>query len=41
MLPHKYIYNSLDEIVEMLYAINNGDKPIDSDRWRLLQTQFR
>ena len=41
MLPHKYIYNSLDEVVEMLYAIDNGIKPIDSDRWRLLQKQFR
>jgi hypothetical protein len=41
MFPHKYIYNSLDEIVEMLYAIDNGNKPIDSDRWRLLQKKFR
>ena len=41
MFPHKYIYNSLDEIVEMLYAINNGSKPIDSDRWRLLKKEYR
>lgn len=41
MLPHKYIYNNLDEIVEMLYAIDNGTKPIDSDRWRLLQKKYR
>jgi hypothetical protein len=41
MLPHKYIYNSLDEIIEMLYDIDNEKKPIDSDRWRLLQKQFR
>jgi nucleoside 2-deoxyribosyltransferase len=41
MLPHKYIYNSLDEVLEMLYAIDNGSKPIDSDRWRLLRKQFR
>jgi len=41
MLPHKYIYNSLDEVVEMLHAIDNGIKPIDSDRWRLLQKQYR
>ena len=41
MLPHKYIYNSLDEVTEMLYAIDNGSKPIDSDRWRLLQKKFR
>lgn len=41
MLPHKYIYNSLDEIIEMLYAIDNGSKPIDSDRWRLLRKEYR
>ena len=41
MLPHKYIYNSLDEVIEMLYAIDNGSKPIDSDRWRLLRKEFR
>ena len=41
MLPHKFIYNSLDEVVEMLYAIDNGSKPIDSDRWRLLKKQYR
>ena len=41
MFPHKYIYNSLDEIVDMLHAINDGTKPIDSDRWRLLRKEFR
>lgn len=41
MFPHKYIYNSLDEIVDMLYAINDGSKSIDSDRWRLLKKEFR
>ena len=41
MLPHKYIYNSLDEIVDMLYAIDNGSKSIDSDRWRLLRKEYR
>ena len=41
MLPHKYIYNSIEEIVNMLHAINSGNKPIDSDRWRLLQKKFR
>ena len=41
MFPHKYIYNSVDEITEMLYAINKGSKEIDSDRWRLLRHEFR
>ena len=41
MLPHKYIYNSLEEVVEMLCAIDNGNKKIDSDRWRLLRKEYR
>jgi len=41
MLPHKYIYNSVDEILDMLHAIDAGSKPIDSDRWRLLRKEFR
>jgi len=41
MLPHKYIYNSIEEIIEMLYAIDSGSKEIDSDRWRLLQKKYR
>ena len=41
MFPHKYIYNSIKEIIEMLYAIDNGNKEIDSDRWRLLRKEFR
>jgi nucleoside 2-deoxyribosyltransferase len=41
MFPHKYIYNSLDEVIEMLYAIDSGSKTIDSDRWRLLRKDFR
>ena len=41
MFPHKYIYNSIEEIVEMLYAIDSGAKEIDSDRWRLLRHEFR
>jgi len=41
MFPYKYIYNKLDEVTEMLYAIDNGNKSIDSDRWRLLQKKYR
>jgi hypothetical protein len=41
MFPHKYIYNNVDEIVDMLYAIDRGEKEIDSDRWRLLQKKYR
>jgi hypothetical protein len=41
MFPHKYIYNSLDEIIKMLYSIDSGTKNIDSDRWRLLRKEYR
>jgi len=41
MFPHKYIYNTVDEIIDMLFAIDCGNKPIDSDRWRLLKKEYR
>lgn len=41
MVPHKYIYNSIDEIIDMIYSIDSGQQKIDSDRWRLLQNKFR
>ena len=37
MLPHNYIYDSVDEILDMIRQINDGKKAIDSDRWRLLR----
>lgn len=41
MLPHKYIYDSVEEVIEMLKQIDNGEKKIDSDRWRLLKKELR
>ena len=41
MIPHKYIYNNLDEIISMLLKIDSGEKKIDSDRWRLLRKECR
>lgn len=41
MFPHKYIYNNPDEIVAMLKRIDSLEKPIDSDRWKLLLPQYR
>lgn len=41
MIPHKYIYNNPEEIVEVLKNINSGEKELDSDRWRLLRRKFR
>jgi hypothetical protein len=41
MFPHKYIYNNVDEIVEMLKKIDSGDKVIDNERWKLLLPEYR
>ena len=41
MLPHHYIYDSIEEVVEMIKQIDNGSKKIDSDRWRLLKRELR
>jgi len=41
MLPHHYIYDSIEDVVSMIESINNGEKEIDSDRWRLLREDLR
>lgn len=41
MLPHNYIYDSVDEIIQKLRQIHSGQLPIDSDRWRLFEYQYR
>ena len=41
MLPHHYIYNNIEEVLEMIHQINDGKKAIDSDRWRLLRKELR
>ena len=41
MMPHKYIYDSIEEVVAMIKQIDSGDKKIDSDRWRLLRKDLR
>jgi hypothetical protein len=40
-IPHNYIYNSLDEALETIKKINNGEKKIDSKRWRLKKYEYR
>lgn len=40
-IPHKYIYNNIDEILETIEKIDSGKKKMDSDRWRLLRPEFR
>lgn len=41
MIPPKYIYNTIDEILEVLFKIDNGSIVADSDRWRLLKYELR
>jgi len=41
MLPHKYIYDSVDDIIKTIFDIDSGVIDIDSDRWRLLRENFR
>ena len=41
VIPHKYVYGSIDEALEVLKQIDSGEKEIDSDRWRLLRKEFR
>lgn len=41
MIPHNYIYNSVDEVITMLKKIDNREILIDSTRWRLLHPEIR
>ncbi len=41
MFPHKYIYNSIEEALDMIKQINNNQVPIDSNRWKLLRPEYR
>ena len=41
MMPHHYIYDSIEDAVAMIGRIDDGTKEIDSDRWRLLRKELR
>lgn len=41
MIPPKYIYNNIEEILDILFKIDNGSIIADSDRWRLLKQCYR
>lgn len=41
MLPHHYIYDSIEDVISMIKKIDAGEKEIDSDRWRLLKEDLR
>ena len=40
-IPHHYIYDSVENVVDMVKKINSGEKEVDSDRWRLLREELR
>lgn len=40
-IPHRYIYNSIDEVIEQIKKINSGEIEINHDRWRLLKEIYR
>ena len=41
VLPHKYIYGSLGEAIDVIKAIDDGIVRMSSDRWKLLKTEYR
>lgn len=41
LVPEKYIYDSIDDVLEILSDIHSGVIKIDSSRWRLLKKEFR
>lgn len=41
MFPTKYIYNNVQEIIDMIKKIDAQEKIIDSDRWKLLKPEYR
>ena len=41
MIPHKYIYDTLDEAINMVKAIDDGVVKMSSDKWRLLVPELR
>lgn len=41
VMPHKYIYGSLDEALDTVKAIDDGVIKLTSDRWHLLKKEFR
>lgn len=41
VLPHKYIYNTLNEAIETIKAIDDGIVKVSSDRFKLLKLEYR
>lgn len=40
-IPHKYIYDGIEQVVEKVKAIDDGIIPMCSSRWRLLKKEYR
>lgn len=40
-IPHKYIYGSVDEVIETIKYIDVGIVKMNSDRWKLLKKEYR
>lgn len=40
-IPHKYIYSSIDDVLQTIEDIDSGKHPLDSDRWKLLKMEYR
>jgi len=40
-IPHRYIYDNVEQIVEIIKNIDRGTVSIDSNRWRLLKPEYR
>jgi hypothetical protein len=41
VVPHKYIYNNVDEVIQTVQYIDDGIIRLTSDRWKLLKAEFR
>lgn len=41
VMPHKYIYNNVEEVKEMITAIDAGVVKMSSDRWKLFKPEKR
>jgi len=41
IMPHKYIYNNIDEIMQTVQYIDEGIIKMSSDRWKLLKPELR
>ena len=40
-IPHKYIYDSVEDALKVIGDIDSGAHPIDSERWKLLKESYR